>query len=128
MYTNVGDPCEQERRRLAFGVSRQWPSLIILLGVSLITQVLYAVVFCMRYLDLFWDPFFIWNTTLKIFYIFSSFYIILLMMRVFARTREREKAWKLGAYCFIGSMVAAPVLSAIFLRSRTTFIEVGQIR
>ncbi|KAI4285036.1 MAG: hypothetical protein L6R38_000988 [Xanthoria sp. 2 TBL-2021] len=85
-------------------------------GVSLITQILYAVVFCSRYLDLFWTkpshmP---WNFVLKLFYLGSSFYIILLMTRVYARTREREKAWKFGSFCLAGSTVAAPLVLLIF--------------
>ena len=36
------------------------------------------------------------------------------MLRIFARTREREKAWKLGAYALVGSMVAAPLIGLIF--------------
>ncbi|KAI4286739.1 MAG: hypothetical protein L6R35_004005 [Caloplaca aegaea] len=85
-------------------------------GVSLITQILYAMVFCSRYLDLFWThptdmP---WNFILKLFYIGSSFYIIGLMLRVFARTREKERAWKLGAFCLGGSATAAPLVLLIF--------------
>lgn len=38
------------------------------------------------------------------------------MLRVYARTREREKAWKLGGLCFVGSAVLAPVLMMIFER------------
>lgn len=30
-------------------------------------------------------------------------------MRVFAWTRERERAWKMGSYCFVASLVTAPV-------------------
>lgn len=84
-------------------------------GISLITQVLYAVVFCTRYLDLFWTKLSDnkWNFPLKIFYISSSFYIIYLMMRVYARTREREKAWKLGAIALGGAMFAAPFVTLI---------------
>ncbi|KAL8765098.1 MAG: hypothetical protein Q9209_007721 [Squamulea sp. 1 TL-2023] len=85
-------------------------------GVSLITQILYAVVFCSRYLDLFWtSPSHIpWNFVLKLFYIGSSFYIIILMTRIYARTREKEKAWKLGSFCLGGSVAAAPLLLLIF--------------
>ncbi|KAJ8065917.1 hypothetical protein OCU04_005016 [Sclerotinia nivalis] len=83
-------------------------------GVSLITQSLYAMVFITRYLDLFSGYFILWNFTLKIFYIGSSLYILFLMLRVYARTREREKAWKLGGLCFVGSAVLAPVLMMIF--------------
>jgi len=94
--------------------------------VSLITQVLYAGVFVARYLDLFWTPpaASIWNFVLKIFYITSSFYIIFIMMKLYARTREREKAWKLGAYCLGASLVAGPVFAAIADGSKTTFFEV----
>ncbi|KAL1304046.1 hypothetical protein AAFC00_000483 [Neodothiora populina] len=88
-------------------------------GVSLITQILYILVFCSRYLDLLWSaPFHsfesFWNFTLKIFYITSSAYIVFLMLRVFARTREREQAWRLGAYSLGGSVLAAPIAVAIF--------------
>ena len=36
------------------------------------------------------------------------------MTRVYARTREREKAWKLGGYAFGASLVAAPLVSFVF--------------
>ncbi|KAF2737752.1 hypothetical protein EJ04DRAFT_96025 [Polyplosphaeria fusca] len=88
-------------------------------GVSLITQVLYTVVFCSRYLNIFytspsrdWEH--RWNFSLKIFYTLSSLYIIFLMTSVYARTREREKAWKFGMYCLVGSIVIAPVWFLIF--------------
>lgn len=35
------------------------------------------------------------------------------MMKVYARTREREKAWRLGAYCLVGSVILAPIITAI---------------
>ena len=46
------------------------------------------------------------------------------MMKVYARTREKEKAWKLGAYCFGGSLVLAPVFAAIATGKTITFFEV----
>ncbi|MCJ1442904.1 MAG: hypothetical protein MMC23_003401 [Stictis urceolatum] len=87
-------------------------------GVSLITQSLYAAVFCTRYMDLLWvNPFsFFYNTFLKIFYISSSLYIIFIMMRVFPRTREREKAWKFGGACLGGSLLLAPFAMLIFMK------------
>ncbi|KAL8809230.1 MAG: hypothetical protein Q9200_003592 [Gallowayella weberi] len=87
-------------------------------GISLITQMLYTLVFCSRYLDLFWvkPSYMPWNFVLKLFYLGSSFYILLLMMRIYARTREREKAWKLGSLCLGGSLVAAPLVLLIFKR------------
>ena len=85
-------------------------------GVSLLTQILYVAVFVTRYLDLFWVPptYSIWNFFLKNFYIWSSIYIIIIMTRVFARTREREKAWRLGGYSFGASLVAAPLVTITF--------------
>ncbi|KAH0387409.1 hypothetical protein KCU92_g1827, partial [Aureobasidium melanogenum] len=90
-------------------------------GVSLITQALYCVVFIVRYLDLFSIPHSFlgfWNFTLKIFYISTSLYIVFLMTRVYARTREREKAWKMGLWSLVGSVVCAPVVAAIFMQKK----------
>jgi ER lumen protein retaining receptor len=85
-------------------------------GVSLITQILYIAVFTTRYLDLFWvrPQASWWNFILKNFYIWSSIYIIILMTRIYARTREREKAWKLGGYATGGSLILAPIVTLIF--------------
>ncbi len=91
-------------------------------GVSVITQMLYVAVFCTRYIDLFW-AFRVhswWNIILKNFYILSSFYIVLIMMRVYARTREREKAWRMGAFCLGGAAFTAPIVALIFKGKETT--------
>lgn len=79
----------------------------------MITQALYLLVFISRYLDLFQFNT-AWNTAFKIFYILSSIYILFLMLRVYARTRERETAWKLGAFSLIGSAICAPFVMMIF--------------
>ncbi|KIW09083.1 uncharacterized protein PV09_00029 [Verruconis gallopava] len=94
-------------------------------GVSLITQVLYLLVFCTRYLDLFQSrPFedftHTWLFLFKIFYIASSAYTVFLMTSVYARTREREKAWKFGMYCLGGSIALAIPVTAIFQRGPMT--------
>lgn len=88
-------------------------------GVSLITQLFYLLVFTTRYIDVFqMHPFnsfqSFWNFTLKLFYITSSALIVFLMMKVFARTREREKAWKFGGWCLCGSFLLAPFMVLIF--------------
>ncbi|MCJ1272878.1 hypothetical protein MMC21_000667 [Puttea exsequens] len=44
-------------------------------------------------------------------------------MRVYARTREREKAWRVGAYCLGGSIILAPIVTATALRKDTSFVE-----
>ncbi|KAH7313663.1 ER lumen protein retention receptor [Stachybotrys elegans] len=82
-------------------------------GVSLITQILYAVVFCTRYLDIFHESY-VWNLLFKIFYIFSSFYILAVMQWVVPRSREREIAWKMGAIILGGSLVLSPFVMLIF--------------
>ena len=38
------------------------------------------------------------------------------MLRIYPRTREREKAWRLAIYATGGSLVAAPILTLIFKR------------
>jgi len=100
-------------------------------GVSLITQLFYLLVFTTRYIDVFtMHPFLsfqsFWNFTLKIFYISSSALIVFLMMKVYARTREREKAWKFGGYCLGGSFLLAPFMVLIF-RSKNDDLGRGPI-
>ncbi|KAL2819360.1 ER lumen protein retaining receptor-domain-containing protein [Aspergillus cavernicola] len=85
-------------------------------GVSLLTQMLYTLVFLTRYVDLLrpggWqEPY---NVIFKFFYFISSFYTIFLMMRVFPRTRERERAWKMGLGSVGLSLVLAPIVIPIF--------------
>lgn len=107
-------------------------------GVSLITQIFYLVVFCFRYLFQSWGlssfdylpagaPTFhlLWNTTLKLFYMLSSMYTIFIMMRIFARTRERERSWKIGTISLVGSAVLAPFVMMIFKdKNAWSFAEV----
>jgi len=51
------------------------------------------------------------------------------MLRVYARTRERERAWKLGAWSLGGSLIAAPVLT-LALEGRVGFslLEMSTLR
>ena len=97
-------------------------------GVSLLSQLLYILVFGTRYMDLLWVPpwWSWWNTILKIFYIGSSAYIVWLMMRVYVRTREKEYAWRLATWSLGASLLSAPIVCLIFRKpSGTTFAEVG---
>ncbi|KAF9875699.1 ER lumen protein retaining receptor [Colletotrichum karsti] len=82
-------------------------------GVSLITQGLYALVFCTRYLDLFAEQS-AWNFMFKIFYIMSSIYIIAIMQWAYPRSREREISWKVGAGALGGSLLLSPFTMLIF--------------
>jgi hypothetical protein len=97
-------------------------TLLCSVGVSLLTQLLYGVVFIFRYLDLLegrsWDVKHggfgtLWNLSFKFFYLTSSFYLVFIMMKVYPRTRERERAWKLGIYSVLGSLVMAPIMMTI---------------
>ena len=96
----------------------------------MITQVLYAIVFITRYVNLFSIPLSswlaLWNFVLKIFYILSSGYIVLLMIKVYPRTREREKAWKFGIVCLGGASVLGLILTAIVERKHTTIVRVRE--
>ncbi|KAI9371662.1 ER lumen protein retaining receptor-domain-containing protein [Aspergillus egyptiacus] len=94
-------------------------------GVSLLTQMLYTLVFLTRYVDLLrpggWkEPY---NVIFKFFYLISSFYTIFLMMKVFPRTRERERAWKMGLGSVGVSLVLAPVVIPIFSEYSSLWFE-----
>ncbi|KAG5972515.1 hypothetical protein E4U58_006517 [Claviceps cyperi] len=88
-------------------------------GVSLITQGLYAVVFCTRYLDLFREKY-IWNFFFKTVYILSSLYIIGIMQWMFPRSRERELSWKMGAGVLTIAAVLAPFMM-MMIEKKWTF-------
>ncbi|KAK4132420.1 hypothetical protein BT67DRAFT_89386 [Trichocladium antarcticum] len=82
-------------------------------GVSLLTQLFYALVFLTRYTDLFQESY-AWNYFFKVFYLLSSFYTIAIMRFVYPRTREREVAWKLSAVVLAGCLVLSPFVMLIF--------------
>lgn len=67
-----------------------------------------------------------WNFTFKIFYMLSSAYTVFIMMRVYARTREKEGAWKLGGASMASALVLAPFVMMIFKKKfQWGFREVG---
>lgn len=76
----------------------------------------YAIIFLTRYTDIFQENI-IWNLLFKLFYIFSSFYIIFLMQYKYSRTRELELSWKLGAVVFVGSFLLTPFVYWISMYS-----------
>ncbi|KAL3468424.1 ER lumen protein retaining receptor-domain-containing protein [Aspergillus heterothallicus] len=94
-------------------------------GVSLLTQGLYTLVFLTRYVDLFraeaWRSGY--NVTFKFFYIISSFYTLYLMMKVFPRTRERERAWKMALGSIAVSLVLSPIVIPIFDKFHSLWFE-----
>ncbi|KAK4673036.1 hypothetical protein QC763_108260 [Podospora pseudopauciseta] len=86
-------------------------------GVSLLTQLFYALVFVTRYTDLFVETH-AWNYFFKVFYLLSSFYTLGIMRFVYPRTREKEIAWKLAGLVFSGSLVLSPFFMLIFDKKR----------
>jgi ER lumen protein retaining receptor len=96
----------------------------------MITQGLYCLVFLTRYLDLFWRPpassYYLFIG--KVFYIVTAIYILALMQWVYPRSREREKAWRLGTCCLVGSLIGAPIVHYILYPEYWNLIsEVGVI-
>ncbi|KAJ7473646.1 ER lumen protein retaining receptor-domain-containing protein [Mycena galericulata] len=78
-------------------------------GVSFLTQAMYALVFVTRYLDLV-HFISIYNTTLKLVYIISAFYVLLLMRWIYPRTPESQMALRTAG----GSLVAAFFFGLVF--------------
>jgi hypothetical protein len=56
----------------------------------------------------------VYNTIFKITYITTSIYIIYLMLRVYARSRESENQWRISFYILLFSLISAPTFQAIF--------------
>jgi hypothetical protein len=88
-------------------------TLVVSAGVSLLTQLFYALVFVTRYTDLFRESS-AWNYFFKIFFLLSSFYTIGVMRFVYPRTREREVAWKLSALVLVVCLAISPFVMLIF--------------
>ncbi|KAK6410467.1 hypothetical protein LTR95_018199 [Oleoguttula sp. CCFEE 5521] len=84
-------------------------------GVSLLTQLLYGLVFVTRYVDLLWTVPWraAWNFVFKITYLSTSAYVVYIMMRVFPRTREKEGAWKLATWCLGACLIATPIAAPL---------------
>ncbi|RUP45658.1 HDEL sequence binding protein [Jimgerdemannia flammicorona] len=94
--------------------SSPWP-----LGISFKTQLLYAIVFPARYLDLFTDFISVYNTVMKIFFIGSSLYILYLMKIKFKATYDPA----LDTFR-IEYLLGASVLLALVINEKFTFLEV----
>lgn len=50
------------------------------------------------------------------------------MTSVYARTREREKAWKFGMYCLLASIAITPFWYLIFNRFMVAYSTFLQVR
>ncbi|KAJ7727542.1 ER lumen protein retaining receptor-domain-containing protein [Mycena maculata] len=78
-------------------------------GISFLTQAMYALVFVTRYLDLVHFISF-YNTTMKLVYIISAFYVLFLMRWIYPRTPESQLAWRVAGI----SLAVAGVFSLLF--------------
>lgn len=95
-------------------------------GVSLKTQVLYVLVFVSRYLDLLtfhWIS--LYNTLMKIFFISSSVYIIVLLQRAKVTNAVAYKEMILRDSFKIRYLLAASAALALFFNEKFTFIDVS---
>lgn len=59
-------------------------------GISLKTQVLYCIVFVTRYLDVFWNFVYLYNTVMKIIYLGTSFYIVHMGYNLYKHTYDKD--------------------------------------
>ena len=59
-------------------------------GISFKSQILYAIVYCTRYIDLFFSFVSLYNTTMKVVFIASQLYIIYLMRVKFRPTNDMQ--------------------------------------
>jgi len=88
-------------------------------GISFKTQVLYVVVFCTRYLDLFTNFVSIYNTVMKIFFISSAIYIVYLMKVKYQAT------WQPSLDTFkIEYLVVPSAVLALIFNHKFTIMEV----
>ncbi|QLQ79029.1 hypothetical protein HG537_0B03760 [Torulaspora globosa] len=95
-------------------------------GVSLKTQVLYVLVFVSRYLDLLtlhWIS--LYNTLMKVFFISSSVYIVVLLQRAKVNNAVGYKEMILRDSFKIGYLVGASFVLALLFHERFTFIDVA---
>ncbi|CAN0897919.1 ER lumen protein-retaining receptor B [Linum grandiflorum] len=90
-------------------------------GVSLKTQELYALVFVARYLDIFTSFVSVYNTTMKIIFLWSTFSIIWYMKhhkivrRSYDKDQDTFRHWFLVLPCLI---------LALFIHEKFSFLEV----
>ncbi|PAV85691.1 hypothetical protein WR25_08289 [Diploscapter pachys] len=74
-------------------------------GLSLRSQILFALVFTFRYLDLFLEFYSIYNTTMKIIYLITSYTTLYFMVVKFKSSYEKETHWCRMEYLAIPSLI-----------------------
>ncbi|KAJ6456495.1 ER lumen protein retaining receptor-domain-containing protein [Mycena sanguinolenta] len=78
-------------------------------GISFLSQAMYLLVFVTRYLDLFVYFISLYNTGLKILYILSAVYVLVIMRWVYPHSRESQMAWK-ATFIILGSSFLASLV------------------
>lgn len=96
-------------------------SLMLLIGISLKTQELYAIVFLARYLDLFTDYISFYNTVMKLVFIGSSLAIVWCMRMHWAVKRSYDKELDTFRHYFL---ILASFVLALLVHEKFTFQEV----
>jgi ER lumen protein retaining receptor len=94
---------------------------LLLLGVSLKTQELYALVFATRYLDMFTSFISLYNTVMKLIFLGSSFSIVWYIRRHKMVRRSYDKEHDTFRHQFI---VLPCILLALLIHEKFTFKEV----
>lgn len=93
-------------------------------GISLKTQVLYVIVFCTRYLDLLtfhWTSFY--NTLLKLVFICSSVYVVMLMERCKVTNAVAYRDMLIRDTFQIKYLLGASAVLALFFHYKFTILE-----
>lgn len=94
---------------------------MLLVGVSLRTQELYALVFATRYLDIFTDFISLYNTIMKLIFLGSSFSIVWYIRRHKMVRRSYDKDHDTFRHQFL---VLPCLLLALLIHEKFTFKEV----
>lgn len=97
---------------------------LLLAGVSLKTQELYAIVFATRYLDIFTDFYSLYNTLMKLIFLGSSFSIVWYIRHHKIVRRSYDKEQDTFRHLFL---ILPCFLLALVINEKFTFKEVGFI-
>jgi len=89
-------------------------------GVSLKSQVLYAIVFSARYLDIFWNTLSLYNTIMKVIFLASSYAIIYLMHYKYKHSYDKEH----DSFRILFLIVPSFIL-ALFIHVETSVTEIA---
>jgi len=90
-------------------------------GVSLKSQLLYALVFSTRYIDIFWNTLSVYNTIMKIIFLASSYATVYLIQYKFKHTYDKEHDSFRVLFLIVPSAILALLLNAEFTPSEVLY-------